>query len=608
MSANMGAMSVHGGDATEGASAPSVVPFGKYLLLERLAVGGMAEVFLAKSFGIEGFERILAVKRIAPSMAEDQSFIEMFIDEAKIAGHLSHANIASIYELGKVGNAHYIAMEYVWGKDLLQIMNRHRLFGMRMPGPRVAYIAARTCEALDYAHNKRDARGKPLELIHRDISPQNVLVSYDGQVKLIDFGIAKAQSRTTKTVAGFVKGKFGYMSPEQVRGKKIDARSDLFAVGICMYEMLTCERLFAGETDFETMDMIRQGKVRPLAEVLPTVPLELEAIVMKALAKEPEDRYQTASEMHQALMRWLMSQKPPFTSARLAEWMQSAFEDEMTEEKAKIDAYRKVGQDALAGRTSSPPGSLGLRSGEFRAPSSPGAAVPETDDDETLVQKTPEFTSLDLEDWSDQPTQVFFSESDRDQAAASPAAEGVRFEPDAADEIPTSPGTQPSPNGLPAPTTPARRDPTPARVWPSEQPEEWAKSTRERTGPQKLAPPEPKAPIPPSTTAKVRAVLETPKGKAGAAAIVVALAGLGYAMMRGPSTGSLHVSTGPAASAAVSIDGQPRGSAPMHLEGVAPGTHVVEVAAPGYRSVRQEVIVEAGGSATVHVELAAEPR
>src|SRR5690606_16900459 len=176
------------------------------------------------------------------------------IDEARIAGQLSHANIASIHELGKVGDAHYIAMEHVPGKDLLTLMNRFRKLRKRMPPAMPAYLAARVAEALAYAHDKRDAEGRALKLIHRDVSPPNILVSYDGAVKLIDFGVAKARRRTTTTDAGVLKGKFGYMSPEQVRGKKVDHRSDLFSVGICLHEMLTLERLFANDTDIAAME------------------------------------------------------------------------------------------------------------------------------------------------------------------------------------------------------------------------------------------------------------------------------------------------------------------------------------------------------------------
>ena len=255
------------------------VPFGKYYLLERINVGGMAEVFKAKTFGVEGFERLLAVKRILPNIAEDEEFISMFIDEAKIAVQLQHANIAQIFDLGKVDGSFFIALEYVHGRDLRSIFDR-----MRSRGDVAADLAwpatsmMQVCEGLDYAHNKRDAQGRELHLIHRDISPQNVLIGYEGEVKLIDFGIAKAAGKASKTQAGILKGKFGYMSPEQVRGLPIDQRSDIFAVGIVLYELLTGERLFVGETDFSTLEKVRNVEILPPSSYNKKIPPELERI------------------------------------------------------------------------------------------------------------------------------------------------------------------------------------------------------------------------------------------------------------------------------------------------------------------------------------------
>ncbi len=325
---------------------PKAVPFGKYLLLDRIAVGGMAEVYTTKSFGIEGFEKIIAVKRILPTMAEDNDFISMFIDEAKIAGHLTHANIVPIYELGKIGESHYIAMEYVWGKDLLQIMNRFRRMRRHMPPVMAAWIASKMLEGLDYAHRKRDRHGRPMGIIHRDVSPQNCLVSYEGQVKLIDFGIAKAASRNTKTQAGVLKGKFGYMSPEQVRGNLVDHRSDIFAASTCLHEMLTGERLFVGESDFSTLEKVRNAEVVPPSRTLAEMPPELEEILMKGLAREPEQRWQTAGEMQEALQRFIALSRPPFGTSKLNTWMRTAFAPEIAKEKGRLDLFAKVGHPA----------------------------------------------------------------------------------------------------------------------------------------------------------------------------------------------------------------------------------------------------------------------
>jgi serine/threonine protein kinase len=239
------------------------IPFGKYYLLERINVGGMAEVFKAKATGVEGFERLVAVKRILPSIAEDEEFITMFLDEAKIAVQLTHANIAQIFDLDRVEGSYFIALEYVHGKDMRAIFNRTRQRGELLPIPMSCYAIMKLCEGLDYAHNKHDGTGTFLNLVHRDVSPQNILISYEGEVKIIDFGIAKAVGKSGRTQAGILKGKFGYMSPEQVLGMEIDRRSDVFGVGICLYELLTGERLFVAESDFATLERVRNVDIMP---------------------------------------------------------------------------------------------------------------------------------------------------------------------------------------------------------------------------------------------------------------------------------------------------------------------------------------------------------
>src|SRR5215831_4871360 len=323
------------------------VPFGKYLLLDRISVGGMAEVFRAKSYGVEGFEKIIAIKRILPSMGEDRDFIKMFIDEAKIAGHLAHANICQIFELGRINGSHFIAMEFIWGKDLLQIQNRLRKLGQPMPVQMACFVIAKVCEGLDYAHRRRDPMGRPLDIVHRDCSPQNVLVSYEGEVKLIDFGIAKAASRSSRTMAGVLKGKFGYMSPEQVRGLPLDRRSDIFALGTMLYECLTSDRLFQGETDFSTLEKVRNVDVRPPREINPNIPPAVEAVIMKALAKDVEERYQWCSEMLADLQAFLMSQDVVFTAKSLSSWLKDVFSSEIDRERQQLEQYKRVGRDGL---------------------------------------------------------------------------------------------------------------------------------------------------------------------------------------------------------------------------------------------------------------------
>ncbi|HEY5285236.1 MAG TPA: protein kinase, partial [Polyangia bacterium] len=313
------------------------IPFGKYYLLERINVGGMAEVFKAKTVGVEGFERIVALKRISPSIAEDEEFITMFIDEAKIAVQLQHANIAQIFDLGKVDDSYFIALEYVNGRDLRGIFDDLRKQGQVMPMPQVCYLIMQLCEGLDYAHNKRDAQGRDLNLVHRDVSPQNLLVGYEGEVKLIDFGIAKAAGKASKTQAGILKGKFGYMSPEQVRGLPIDRRSDIFALGIVLYEMLTGERLFIGESDFSTLEKVRNVEIIPPSSFNSAIPDKLERIVLKALEKNVEDRYQNAIDLHDDLQLFMHSVGQFASRKDLSAWMKRVFPAEMPEEQEPID-------------------------------------------------------------------------------------------------------------------------------------------------------------------------------------------------------------------------------------------------------------------------------
>jgi len=301
------------------------IPFGKYYLLERINVGGMAEVFKAKTVGVEGFERIVALKRILPSIAEDEEFITMFIDEAKIAVQLQHANIAQIFDLGKVDDSYFIALEYVNGRDLRGIFDDLRKRGERMPMSQVCYFIMQLCEGLDYAHNKRDTQGRELNLVHRDVSPQNLLLGFDGEVKLIDFGIAKAAGKASKTQAGILKGKFGYMSPEQVRGLPIDRRSDIFALGIVLYEMLTGERLFIGESDFSTLEKVRNVEIIPPSSFNAEIPEKLERIVLKTLEKNVEDRYQNAIDLHDDLQLFMHSVGQFASRKDLSAWMKRTF-------------------------------------------------------------------------------------------------------------------------------------------------------------------------------------------------------------------------------------------------------------------------------------------
>ncbi len=321
---------------------PRPVKFGRYILLDRINVGGMAEVFRGKMEGVQGFERMVALKRILPNIAADPDFIEMFVDEAKLAVQLQHANIAQIFDLGQVDDNYYIAMEYVSGTDLRSMWDRARQRNRLLPIAMSCHVIQRVCEGLDAAHRKKDETGGDLGLVHRDVSPQNILISFEGEVKVIDFGIAKAANKVSKTQAGVLKGKFGYMSPEQVRGIELDNRSDIFGVGIVLYELLVGDRLFLGESDFSTLEKVRNVEMVPPTRLNKNLSPHLERIVMKALAKTREDRYRHASEMAEDLQRYLFATNQPFSRTDLQRYMQQHFKEEMAKEMERLDRYRSI--------------------------------------------------------------------------------------------------------------------------------------------------------------------------------------------------------------------------------------------------------------------------
>src|SRR5687767_13135919 len=277
--------------------------FGPYLVYERLGVGGMATVHRALEQGGEGFERMVALKRLLPHLAEDASFIKSFVREAKLASILNHVNIVQIYELGRVGTEYFISMEYIDGRDLRRIL-RHARTATGPPPPHVTVgLMMQLCDALDYAHNKVDEEGHPLGLVHRDISPSNLIVTSGGHVKIIDFGIAKAQSSQLRTATGRVKGKLAYMAPEAASGSRdLDARSDIWACGVILHELLTARPLFASKNEYQTLLKVQKGDILPPSTFNQGCPAELDAVVGRALARDPDDRYGAAAEMREALV------------------------------------------------------------------------------------------------------------------------------------------------------------------------------------------------------------------------------------------------------------------------------------------------------------------
>jgi serine/threonine protein kinase len=309
--------------------------FGKYILIDKIAIGGMAEIFKAKTLGVEGFEKTVVIKQILPQFSQDEEFITMLIDEAKIAGQLSHSNIAQVLALDRIEDTYFIAMEFIDGKDLRTIIKTGQKMGSPLSRELAVFIGTEIAQALDYAHRKRDARGAELNIIHRDISPQNILIAYEGEVKLTDFGIAKAAIQARMSQSGVLKGKYAYMSPEQARGEAIDRRSDIFSLGIVVYEMLTGERLFLGDSDIGTLEKVKAARVEPPSKINKDIPEELEAAVLKALAKEPSDRYQDASSFHQDLARAL---HPSWvSSADLSRYLTTMFQEAIGKEKKRME-------------------------------------------------------------------------------------------------------------------------------------------------------------------------------------------------------------------------------------------------------------------------------
>jgi len=299
--------------------------FGPYLVYERLGVGGMATVHRALERGIEGFERIVALKRLLPHLAEDASFIKSFVREAKLASLLNHVNIVQIFELGRVGTEYFISMEYIDGKDIRRLLRHARKVTGPPPVNVTVGLLIQLCEALDYAHTKADEHGQPLLLVHRDVSPSNVIVTTAGHVKVIDFGIAKAQSSQLRTQTGRVKGKLAYMAPEAISGKDLDARSDLFAFGVIAHELLTARPLFASKNEYQTLLKVQRGDIMPPSTFNQSCPPELDAIVLKALARDPDDRYASATELRDHLLAMRKHYNLQTGYRDIAMWVDLAF-------------------------------------------------------------------------------------------------------------------------------------------------------------------------------------------------------------------------------------------------------------------------------------------
>ena len=319
----------------------------------------MAELYRAKLTGAEGFEKLIAIKKILPNLSEEENLITSFIDEAKLAALLHHENIVQIYDFGSMDDEYFIAMEFIFGKDLRTIRQAAKQREMPLSMENILHIVSRICAGLDYSHKLKDLQGQPLNIIHRDINPQNILVTYEGQVKIIDYGIAKAASQNTKTRENLIKGKLAYMSPEQANGQSIDHRSDIFSTGIILYELLAVKRMFEGET-MHVLSLVREAQYDPPEEVIPDLPAKLNQILRRALAKDPTERYQSAGDMMADLEEFAFECSLRPNARSFANYMKALFEEELAEEELALWAKSKIyeaGDNDNSGGAKPPTGS-----------------------------------------------------------------------------------------------------------------------------------------------------------------------------------------------------------------------------------------------------------
>ena len=361
---------------------------GRYEVINRIASGGMAEVFLAKATGAMGFQRLVALKLIHANFTRDDEFVKMFIDEARIAMHLHHRNIVQVFDLDKVNETYFIAMEYVHGVNLYDLYERIATRDRWVEPPLALYLIAEICKGLHFAHTRRDAQGQPLTIVHRDVSPQNVLMSFEGEVKITDFGIATAAQRLHQTAAGIVKGKYAYMAPERLEEKAIDARVDVFSAGVLLYELLVGENPFAGPSAVDTIDNVLQREVPPPSTRGASSSRDLDAICLKALAKNPDDRFRDAQAFGDALTEYAMD----LTMAR---------KDMAAGDAAVADLLADLFEDRRQPAAPAEPGSLFIPGVEESPHRNDG---PSTNNDFGEDNELLDLTTTDEDDEFDAPT------------------------------------------------------------------------------------------------------------------------------------------------------------------------------------------------------------
>lgn len=514
----------------------------------------MAEVFRAKPFNAPDFHGYLALKRILPHLAEDDEFITMFIDEARLSVHLQHPNIVRIYELGQFQTSYYILMEFIAGKDLLTLQKRVRKRKEVIGVGNSALIARDMARGLDFAHKKTDENGMPLNIIHRDVSPQNVLVDYLGDVKVIDFGIAKAAVQSSRTQVGVLKGKMGYMSPEQVQGYPLDARSDQFAIGAVLWEMLTNRRLFHGENEFETMRLVKACEVPAPSELNPEVPPELDRIVLKSLSADREHRYPSAAEFADDLTVFL--QQDGTTPDHLSLWMREVFAEDLVEELEKRDQFATI-----------------VTADDVRRLSM-GAAVSLEEKSDVWAGQQPNAPVDDLA-FAAQHTVVQAGGFDPLMVEITETEERLRKKPP-----PLPPSVTKSQKAVQTPSVPQRVEGF------------HAEGTRPNIPTQVSS----KKPVIVGVLASVAVV--------ALALITTAFVVQNMGDAKAANAGTLIINVDPATQIEVFLNGQSHGAqVPMTIENLGVGTHFVEVRAEGFASQRVPVDVKANAVIPLAIQL-----
>lgn len=300
----------------------------RFRVIEKIDMGGMAEIYRGRAMSLEGIEKEVAIKRVLPQLTKNRKFVAMFLDEARLSMHLNHANIVQVFDVGRADDTYFIVMEYVDGFNLRRLFQKASERNIRIPVEIAIFIAMEVCKGLAHAHEKRDAHGKLLKIVHRDVSPPNVLISRAGEVKLTDFGLAKAVTQLELTDPGIVKGKFSYLSPEAAEGKEVDHRADIFAVGTVLFELLTNRRLFLGKTDLETVELVQRAEIPSVSKLNADVPPEFEKVLLRVLSKDPKKRYMSCNELANDLAGVLFSRNMKVTSYDLAQFARRVFEQD----------------------------------------------------------------------------------------------------------------------------------------------------------------------------------------------------------------------------------------------------------------------------------------